>query len=75
MDTLACEATALAEEGVSADPGVPDLNIVPGCSQQAFQLRRKCLVTLNPEASRVAVPKRNDPDWLGEDLRSEKQGS
>ena len=62
-------------EGVSADPSVPDLNIVPGGSQQAFQLRWKCMVTPNPKASRVAVPKRHDPDWLGEDLRSEKQGA
>ena len=53
-------------EGVSADPSVPHLNIVPGGSQQAFQLSRKCLAAPNTEASRVAVPKRNDPDWLGE---------
>src|SRR5215216_953492 len=60
-------------EGVSADPRVPDLNIVPGGSQQAFQLSRECLVTPNPEASRVAVAKGNDPDWLRQALRSKKQ--
>ena len=59
--------------GVTADPSIDDLRIVPCRPQQGFEVGRKCLLRSNPEACRVAIAQRNDATGLGIRRTSEQE--